>query len=152
MTNFTLPLEAKDLEKLLPHRYPFLLIDRVLAFEPYQTLRAIKNVTVNEPFFQGHFPGFPVMPGVLVIEALAQAAGTLSILSLGGRDESEIYFFVGIDNARFKRQVIPGDQLVFDIQMLANKRGIGKFKAVATVNGQVAAEAEIMCAKRQMTE
>lgn len=152
MTNFTLPLEAKDLEKLLPHRYPFLLIDRVLAFEPYQTLRAIKNVTVNEPFFQGHFPGFPVMPGVLVIEALAQAAGTLSILSLGGRDESEIYFFVGIDNARFKRQVIPGDQLVFDIEMLANKRGIGKFKAVATVNGQVAAEAEIMCAKRQMTE
>lgn len=152
MTDFTLPLEAKDLEKLLPHRYPFLLIDRVLAFEPYKTLRAIKNVTVNEPFFQGHFPGFPVMPGVLVIEALAQAAGTLSILSLGGRDESEIYFFVGIDNARFKRQVIPGDQLVFDIQMLANKRGIGKFKAVATVNGQVAAEAEIMCAKRQMTE
>ncbi len=152
MTDFTLPLEAKDLEKLLPHRYPFLLIDRVLAFESYQTLRAIKNVTVNEPFFQGHFPGFPVMPGVLVIEALAQAAGTLSILSLGGRDESEIYFFVGIDNARFKRQVIPGDQLVFDIQMLANKRGIGKFKAVATVNGQVAAEAEIMCAKRQMTE
>ncbi|MDO5686089.1 MAG: 3-hydroxyacyl-ACP dehydratase FabZ [Neisseria sp.] len=150
MTDFTLPIEARALEKLLPHRYPFLLIDRVLAYEPYKTLRAIKNVTANEPFFQGHFPGFPVMPGVLVIEALAQAAGTLSILSLGGRDPNEIYFFVGIDNARFKRQVIPGDQLVFDVEMVANKRGIGKFKAVATVDGQIAAEADIMCARRAM--
>lgn len=150
-SRYPVPIETRTLETLLPHRFPFLLIDRVIDYEPNQSLRAIKNVTANEPFFQGHFPGFPVMPGVLVIEALAQAAGTLSILSLGGRNEDEIYFFVGIDNARFKKQVIPGDQLVFDITLLANKRGIGKFKATASVDGQVAAEAEIMCARRAMT-
>lgn len=152
MNEAKLPLEVRDLEKLLPHRYPFLLIDRVTAYEPYKSLTALKNVTINEPFFQGHFPEYPVMPGVLVIEALAQAAGTLSILSLGGRAADEIYFFVGIDNARFKRQVIPGDQLLFQVEMLANKRGIGKFKAVATVDGKIAAEAEIMCARRQIEE
>ena len=103
---------------------------------------------MNEPFFQGHFPDFPVMPGVLITEALAQACGTLAILSEGGRNDNEIYFFAGIDNARFKRQVIPGDQLVFEVELLQSKRGIGKFKAVAKVDGQVAAEAEIMCAKK----
>lgn len=143
-----LPIEAKDIQKLIPHRYPFLLIDRITAFEPMQSLTAIKNVSMNEPQFQGHFPGFPVMPGVLIIEALAQTCGTLAILSEGGRKEEEIYFFAGIDNARFKRQVIPGDQLVFNVELIANKRGIGKFKAVALVDGQVAVEAEIMCAKR----
>lgn len=146
----TLPIENKELQTLLPHRYPFLLIDRVLEFESFKHLKAIKNITYNEPQFQGHFPDFPVMPGVLVIEALAQAAGTLSILSLGGRDERELYFFVGIDKARFKRQVVPGDQLVLEVELLADKRGIGKFKAVATVEGEIAAEAEIMCAKRQV--
>ncbi|MDO5638565.1 MAG: 3-hydroxyacyl-ACP dehydratase FabZ [Neisseria sp.] len=143
-----LPIEAKDIQKLIPHRYPFLLIDRITAFESMKSLTAIKNVSMNEPQFQGHFPGFPVMPGVLIIEALAQTCGTLAILSEGGRKEEEIYFFAGIDNARFKRQVIPGDQLVFNVELIANKRGIGKFKAVATVDGQVAVEAEIMCAKR----
>ncbi|UOO82285.1 3-hydroxyacyl-ACP dehydratase FabZ [Uruburuella testudinis] len=143
-----LPIEAKDIQKLIPHRYPFLLVDRITAFEPMKSLTAIKNVSMNEPQFQGHFPGFPVMPGVLIIEALAQTCGTLAILSEGGRKEEEIYFFAGIDNARFKRQVIPGDQLVFNVELIANKRGIGKFKAVATVEGQVAVEAEIMCAKR----
>ena len=146
----TLPIENKELQTLLPHRYPFLLIDRVLEFESFKRLKAIKNITYNEPQFQGHVPDFPVMPGVLVIEALAQAAGTLSILSLGGRDERELYFFVGIDKARFKRQVVPGDQLVLEVELLADKRGIGKFKAVATVDGEIAAEAEIMCAKRQV--
>lgn len=150
MTEFALPIEARTLQTLLPHRYPFLLLDRVIAFEANQTLTAIKNVTMNEPFFQGHFPEFPVMPGVLITEALAQACGTLAILSEGGRNEDEIYFFAGIDNARFKRQVIPGDQLVFEVQLVQSKRGIGKFKAVAKVDGQVAAEAEIMCAKRKM--
>ena len=145
-----LPIENKDLQTLLPHRYPFLLIDRVLEFESFKRLKAIKNVTYNEPCFQGHFPDFPVMPGVLVIEAWAQAAGTLSNLSLGGRDEKELYFFVGIDKARFKRQVVPGDQIVLEVELLADKRGIGKFKAVATVDGEIAAEAEIMCAKRQV--
>ena len=148
MTEYALPIEAKTLQTLLPHRYPFLLLDRVTAFEANQTLTAIKNVTMNEPFFQGHFPGFPVMPGVLITEALAQACGTLAILSEGGRNDKEIYFFAGIDNARFKRQVIPGDQLVFEVELLQSKRGIGKFKAVAKVDGQVAAEAEIMCAKK----
>ena len=148
MTEYALPIEARTLQTLLPHRYPFLLLDRVTAFEANQTLTAIKNVTMNEPFFQGHFPGFPVMPGVLITEALAQACGTLAILSEGGRNDKEIYFFAGIDNARFKRQVIPGDQLVFEVELLQSKRGIGKFKAVAKVDGQVAAEAEIMCAKK----
>ena len=148
MTEYALPIEAKTLQTLLPHRYPFLLLDRVTAFEANQTLTAIKNVTMNEPFFQGHFPGFPVMPGVLITEALAQACGTLAILSEGGRNDKEIYFFAGIDNARFKRQVIPGDQLVFEVELLQSKRDIGKFKAVAKVDGQVAAEAEIMWAKK----
>ncbi len=149
--DLSLPIDVRTLQKLLPHRYPFLLIDRVTAYDiEALTLTAIKNVTANEPFFQGHFPGFPVMPGVLIIEAMAQACGTLAILSHGGRADDEIYFFVGIDNARFKRQVIPGDQLKFEVQLLANKRGIGKFKAVALVDGQIAAEAEIMCAKRQV--
>lgn len=149
--DLSLPIDVRTLQKLLPHRYPFLLIDRVTAYDTEAlTLTAIKNVTANEPFFQGHFPGFPVMPGVLIIEAMAQTCGTLAILSHGGRADDEIYFFVGIDNARFKRQVIPGDQLKFEVQLLANKRGIGKFKAVALVDGQIAAEAEIMCAKRQV--
>ena len=148
--DFSLPLDIRTLQKLLPHRYPFLLIDRVLAFEVNKSLTAIKNVTVNEPFFQGHFPAFPVMPGVLMIEALAQAAGTLAIVSHGGRQDDEIYFFVGIDKARFKRQVVPGDQLTFEIELITQKRDIGKFKAVAKVDGQVAAEAEIMCARRKV--
>lgn len=148
--NIELPLQAKDILKLLPHRFPFILLDRVTEFESETRLKAIKNVTLNEPFFQGHFPSLPVMPGVLIIEAMAQAAGTLSILSLGGRNPNEIYFFVGIDNARFKRQVIPGDQLVFEITQLSAKRGIAKYKAIATVDGEVAAEAEVMCAKREV--
>ena len=148
--DLSLPLDIRTLQKLLPHRYPFLLIDRVLAFEVNKSLTAIKNVTVNEPFFQGHFPDFPVMPGVLIIEAMAQAAGTLAIVSHGGRPDDEIYFFVGIDKARFKRQVVPGDQLTFEIELITQKRDIGKFKAVAKVDGQVAAEAEIMCARRKV--
>ncbi|MCS4533874.1 3-hydroxyacyl-ACP dehydratase FabZ [Neisseria montereyensis] len=143
-----LPIETKDIQKLIPHRYPFLLLDRITSFESMKSLTAIKNVTMSEPHFQGHFPDFPVMPGVLIIEALAQACGTLAILSEGGRNPEEIYFFAGIDNARFKRQVVPGDQLLLKVELMANKRGIGKFKAVATVEGQVAVEAEIMCAKR----
>lgn len=143
-----LPIEAKDIQKLIPHRYPFLLVDRITAFEPMKSLTAIKNVSMNEPYFQGHFPDFPVMPGVLIIEALAQTCGTLAILSEGGRKDEEIYFFAGIDNARFKKQVIPGDQLVFQVELLTSKRGIGKFRAIAMVDGQVAVEAEIMCAKR----
>ena len=143
-----LPIEAKDIQKLIPHRYPFLQLDRITAFEPMKTLTAIKNVTMNEPQFQGHFPDLPVMPGVLIIEAMAQAAGVLAILSRGERKENEIYFFVGIDEARFKRQVVPGDQVQIHLDVITHKRDIGKFKATATVDGQIAAEAVIMCAKR----
>ena len=129
-----------------------MLIDRITAFESGKSLIAIKNITMNEPQFTGHFPDFPVMPGVLVIEAMAQACGALAILTEGGRDPDEIYFFAGIDDARFKRQVIPGDRLVFEIELLQSKRGIGKFKAVAKVDGELAVEAGIMCAKRKVAK
>lgn len=140
-------MDIMEIMRTLKHRYPFLMVDRITEYSDSHVV-GYKNVTINEPFFQGHFPGFPVMPGVLIIEALAQAAGTLAILSRGGRNDDEIYFFVGIDNARFKRQVVPGDQLVFEVEVITHKRDIGKFKAVAKVDGQIAAEAEIMCAKR----
>ena len=150
--SISLPIEAKDIQKLIPHRYPFMLIDRIPVFESGKSLIAIKNITMNEPQFTGHFPDFPVMPGVLVIEAMAQACGALAILTEGGRDPDEIYFFAGIDDARFKRQVIPGDRLVFEIELLQSKRGIGKFKAVAKVDGELAVEAGIMCAKRKVAK
>lgn len=134
---------------LLPHRYPFLLIDRVLEFERSQRLLALKNVTYNEPFFNGHFPIRPVMPGVLIVEALAQATGLLGMESNPeGVDENTIYFFVGIDKARFKRPVEPGDQLMLEVFMKGSKRGIWMFSGTATVDGKVAATADIMCTAR----
>lgn len=146
----SLPVDVNRIQALLPHRYPFLLVDRVLELEPNQRILAMKNVTINEPFFCGHFEQYPVMPGVLIIEALAQAAGILAIKSQGERAENELYFFVGIDKARFKRQVVPGDQLIFEVEQITVKRGIGKYNARALVDGQVACEAEIMCAKREV--
>ena len=145
-----LPIEAREIQEILPHRFPFLLIDRVTAAEPGKSLTAIKNVTFNEQFFQGHFPESPVMPGVLIVEAMAQACGVLAVLSQGSakRREGEITLFAGLDNVRFKRQVVPGDQLVFDVELLAHRRGIGKFNATAKVNGELACEATIMCAQR----
>ncbi|KPN72296.1 3-hydroxyacyl-ACP dehydratase FabZ [Neisseria sp. 83E34] len=145
-----LPIEVREIQNLLPHRFPFLLLDRVIAAEPGKSLTAIKNVSFNESFFQGHFPESPVMPGVLIIEAMAQACGVLAVLSQGStqRKEGEITLFAGLDNVRFKRQVIPGDQLVFEVELLAHKRGIGKFNAVAKIDGQLAVEAQIMCAQR----
>lgn len=133
----------------LPHRYPFLLVDRVLEVISGERIVALKNVTVNEPFFPGHYPHHPVMPGVLIIEALAQAAAILSFKTLGGKpDDKSVYYFVGIDGARFKRPVSPGDQLILEVSIQANKRGIWKFAAQAKVDGQVAAEAELMCTVR----
>ena len=135
----------------LPHRYPFLLVDRVLTCEPGKSIEAVKNVTINEPFFQGHFPHHPVMPGVLIMEALAQAAGILSFKTMGTKpDENSVFYFVGIDNARFKKPVTAGDQLHLHIEILRQMRGIWKFKAVARVDGEVVAEAELMCAKRDI--
>lgn len=144
-----LPIEAQEIKDYLPHRFPFLLLDRVTDVQPGKSLTALKNVSYNEPFFQGHFPESPVMPGVLVIEAMAQACGVLAVCSQGGkRKEGEITLFAGLDEVRFKRQVVPGDQLIFQVELLAHKRGIGKFRATASVEGQLAVEAVIMCAQR----
>jgi 3-hydroxyacyl-[acyl-carrier-protein] dehydratase len=144
-------MDVLEIAKCLPHRYPFLLIDRVLDLQPGVSIKAIKNVTINEPFFQGHFPTYPVMPGVLIMEALAQAAGVLSYKSLEvAPSEDALYFFAGIDNARFKRQVVPGDQLTLCVQITASKRGIWKYKAQAFVGDELAAEADLMCAQREV--
>jgi len=135
--------------KQLPHRYPFLLVDRVLELDKGKTIQALKNVTMNEPFFEGHFPRRPVMPGVLMLEALAQAAALLAFDALGTSPNDEtVYYFAGIDGARFKRPVEPGDQLVLDVELLRMKAGIFKFKARASVAGETAVEAELTCAMR----
>ena len=144
-------MDIHEVMEHLPHRYPFLLVDRVLECEPGKTIVAVKNVTINEPFFQGHFPHHPVMPGVLIMEALAQAAGILSFRTMGTKpDENSVFYFVGIDNARFKKPVTAGDQLFLHIEILRNMRGIWKFKAEARVGGEIVAEAELMCAKRDI--
>ena len=138
--------------KQLPHRYPFLLVDKVVELERNQRIRAIKNVTFNEPYFMGHFPGRPVMPGVLILEALAQAAGLLAFDAMGQvPDENNIYYFVGIDGARFKRPVEPGDQLFLDVQMDRNKGGIYKFNAQAFVREELAVSAQLMCTVRKVS-
>jgi len=140
-----LELDIHKVMELLPHRYPFLLIDRVNEFEEGKSLTAIKNVTINEPFFQGHFPGQPIMPGVLVLEAMAQATGLLAFSSMGDAHKSKLYMLVGIDKARFRGQVVPGDQLVLNISLKRNMRGIGMYQCEARINGDVVAEAEMMC-------
>ncbi len=152
MSDIQGPIDIRQIMQMLPHRYPFLLVDRVLEIETGKRIKAIKNVTANEQFFVGHFEQYPVMPGVLIIEALAQAAGILAIKTHDGdvRQENALYFFVGIDNARFKRQVVPGDQIVFEVEMLRVSRGIGKFAARALVDGDIACEAELMCARREI--
>jgi 3-hydroxyacyl-[acyl-carrier-protein] dehydratase len=143
-------MDINEILQRLPHRYPFLLIDRVLSFEAGKEIVALKNVSMNEPFFPGHYPHHPVMPGVLIIEAMAQAAAILTFSSHGEKpDDNMVYYFVGIDGARFKRPVIPGDQLILKVTPTRNMRGLWKFAAVAEVDGQVAAEAEIMCTMRE---
>jgi 3-hydroxyacyl-[acyl-carrier-protein] dehydratase len=135
-------LNINEIMKILPHRYPFLLVDKILAMEVGKNIVAIKNVTINEPFFQGHFPGHPVMPGVLIIEAMAQVAGILAYSS----DESvrsKITYFAAIDNARFRKPVVPGDQLRFEVEAVACKRGIWIFNAKALVEGKLVTEAEL---------
>lgn len=135
-------LDINQIMKILPHRHPFLMVDRVLELEVGKRIVAIKNVTINEPFFPGHFPGHPVMPGVLIVEAMAQVAGILAYQS----DESvrdKVTYFVGIDNAKFRRPVVPGDQLTFEIEAIGCKRGIWIFSAKATVDGKLVTEAEL---------
>lgn len=144
-------LDIHKILKKLPHRYPFLLVDRVVEFEKDKSIKALKNVTINEPFFVGHFPNRPVMPGVLMLEALAQTAALLSFESAGQEpDENTVVYFVGIDGARFKRPVEPGDQLVLEAWIERSKGGIVKYKARASVDGETAVEAELMCTMRKI--
>ena len=144
-------MDIHGILKQLPHRYPILLVDRVIEVVPGERIQAIKNVTINEPFFNGHFPHRPVMPGVLMLEALAQAAALLAFATLNVvPDDQSVYYFAGIDGARFKRPVEPGDQLTLDVQLDRMKAGIFKFKAKASVGDALAVEAELMCTMRSI--
>lgn len=143
----TLPLDVEKIRDLLPHRYPFLLVDRVVEFEAGQRLRAWKNVSINEPFFQGHFPAQAVMPGVLVIEAMAQAGGLLSHLSRGGADAGKLSYLVKVDGAKFSRMVVPGDRLEIEVSIKREIRNMTLYSCAAFVDGQQVACAEILCAE-----
>jgi 3-hydroxyacyl-[acyl-carrier-protein] dehydratase len=149
-------MTAMDIHQILeylPHRYPILLVDRVLDVVPGERITALKNVSMNEPFFPGHYPHHPVMPGVLIVEAMAQTAAILSFKTMGDKpDDKSVYYFVGIDSARFKRPVSPGDQLIMDVKLTLNKRGMWKFAGQAKVDGQVACEAELICTVRKLEE
>jgi 3-hydroxyacyl-[acyl-carrier-protein] dehydratase len=145
-------MDIHQILKKLPHRYPFLLVDRVLEVQAGKSIKALKNVSINEPQFTGHFPNRPVFPGVLMLEAMAQAAGILAFETIGAElDDDTVYYFAGIDGARFKRPVEPGDQLVMDITLERMKAGIFKFKGVARVGDELACEAELMCTMRKVS-
>ena len=137
--------EIDKIMEFLPHRYPFLMVDRVIESSEGESLSALKNVSVNEPFFQGHFPDQPIMPGVLILEALAQATGLLAFSSKVVDHQNKIYMLVGIDKARFRGQVVPGDQIILNVRLKRNMRGIGLYECKALVDGRVVAEAEMMC-------
>ena len=139
-----LPLNISKIMEYLPHRYPFLLVDRVLSYEPKEKITAIKNVTINEPFFQGHFPGHPIMPGVLIVEAMAQVGGVLAFLSQTEEKPGSVIYFTGIDKVRFRRPVVPGDQITFEIEFLKMRSRVVKMAGKALVEGNLAAEAELM--------
>jgi len=142
-----LPIDVCEIQELLPHRYPFLLVDRVLELDiEAKRILAQKNVSINEPFFQGHFPGRPIMPGVLIIEALAQAGGVMTQLTLGRDAQSKLFYMVKVENAGFNKQVVPGDVLLLDVQMKRLIRNMGWYYGEAKVNGEVVASAEVMCA------
>ena len=142
-----LPIDVCQIQELLPHRYPFLLVDRVLELDiDAKRILAQKNVSINEPFFQGHFPGRPIMPGVLIIEALAQAGGVMTQLTLGRDSQSKLFYMVKVENARFNKQVVPGDVLMLDVQMKRLIRNMGWYSGEAKVNGEVVACADILCA------
>ena len=144
-------MDVKEIREYLPHRYPFLLVDRVTTLNLGESIVAYKNVTINEPFFNGHFPDHPVMPGVLVIEAMAQAAGILGFKTMDKTpQDGSIYYFVGSDKLRFKRPVVPGDNLQLDAAIVSEKRGIWKFDCRASVDGQLVASATILCADRKV--
>ncbi|MFD1382257.1 3-hydroxyacyl-ACP dehydratase FabZ [Rhodanobacter aciditrophus] len=144
-------MDVNEIRRYLPHRYPFLLVDRVVDMTLGESIVAYKNVTVNEPFFNGHFPDHPVMPGVLIIEAMAQAAGILGFKTMGKTPEDgSIYYFVGADNTRFKRPVVPGDRLQLEARILTERRGIWKFEVKASVEGELVCSSTILCADRKV--
>lgn len=144
-------MDIHEILKYLPHRYPFLLVDRVLSCQPGKDIVALKNVTINEPFFAGHFPHHPIMPGVLIIEALAQAAGILTLKTMDAKTNNDsIYYFVGIDEARFKKPVQAGDQLMLKVEILRQIKGVWKYSAKAEVDGQLVTEAKLMCTMRNI--
>ncbi|HIF9390932.1 TPA: 3-hydroxyacyl-ACP dehydratase FabZ [Photobacterium damselae] len=151
MTSENKTLNITEIQQLLPHRYPFLMIDRVVNYEEGKTLTAIKNVSINEPQFTGHFPNMPVFPGVLILEAMAQATGLLAFKTFGAPKENELYYFASIDNAKFRKPVMPGDQLVLDVEFLKERRGIAMFNGVAKVDGDVVCSAELKCARREFS-
>lgn len=140
-------IEAEEIMTLLPHRYPFLLVDRVYDYEPGKWIKAVKNVSVNEPQFTGHFPGKPVFPGVLILEALAQASGVLAYKTREHAD-NELYYFAAIESAKFRKVVVPGDQLLMEVTFIDERRGICRFEGKAYVDGKLAAEAKLTCARR----
>lgn len=147
----TIPMDIQRILRMLPHRYPILLVDRVLEIEKGVRIKALKNVTINEPYFMGHFPARPVMPGVLMLEALAQAAAILSFDAVGAEPgDDTVVYFAGIDNARFKRPVGPGDQLILEATIDRAKSGIYRYKTRATVDGLLVAEADLMCTMRKV--
>ena len=142
-------IEIEEIQQNLPHRYPYLLVDRVIEIELGKYIKAYKNVTNNEPFFMGHFPGKQVMPGVLILEAMAQASGILGFKTMGKKpEEGSIYYFVGADSLRFKRPAVPGDQIILESRVITEKKGIWKFNCNANVEGETVAEATILCADR----
>ena len=146
-SSVTLPVDSAEIERLLPHRYPFLLVDRVVEFQKDKRVLAYKNVTCNEPFFTGHFPGHPVMPGVLVIEALAQAGGLLTQLSRDpGAGDGQTFYLVKVDNAKYSRMVVPGDRLELDVELRRRIRNMAQYVGIARVDGEQVACAEILCA------
>lgn len=144
-------MDVNEIRKYLPHRYPFLLIDRVVELTVGESIVAYKNITVNEGVFEGHFPNYPVFPGVLILEAMAQACGVLGFKTMNKTPEDgSIYLYAGIDNVRFKKQVVPGDQLYIEARKISDRRGIWKFECVAKVDGQLATSATILCADRKV--
>lgn len=144
---FTLPLDVAAIQRLLPHRYPFLLVDRVVELELGKRVLAHKNVSINEPYFQGHFPGHPVMPGVLVVEALAQAGGVLYQLTNGGAVDGQLFYLVKVDNARFNKMVVPGDRLELEVFLKRKIRNMGQYQGIARVGGEQVACADFLCAE-----
>ena len=144
------PIDLNEIKTLIPHRYPMLLVDKVVDHEPGKSLHAIKNVTINEPVFTGHFPEMAIFPGVLILEALAQATGILGFKSTDGRGENEMYLFASIDNAKFKKQVLPGDTMNLHVEFIKERRGMWKFYGEAIVDGKVVCSADLMCARRSL--